>query len=270
MARAALTLVALAIVALASIALLSALAARRSLAAERSRVAQVESANRALKSKLDSLARQTASADAAAGQLSLRIGSIEAKGSAQPDPAALAKRAAPSVFTVEVDAGLGSGFVMRAAGGGVDLVTDYHVVEGNWLAHRLEVTIKQGDLTYSATIVKVNAADDLALLHASVTLPALSAATTPVAIGDAVLVIGSPLGLGGSVATGIVSALRVENGVHYIQFSAPISPGNSGGPVLDAAGKVIGVSVSKYVATGAEGLSFATPVAAVCSDLEVC
>jgi putative serine protease PepD len=67
-----------------------------------------------------------------------------------------------------------------------------------------------------------------------------------------------------------VSALRVEDGVHYIQFSAPISPGNSGGPVLDAGGRVIGVSVSKAVATGAEGLSFATPVAEVCSDLGVC
>lgn len=255
---------------LAGVAFASAVSTRRALRTERNRVGRVEAADRTLKSQIASLQKQTASAEAAAGQLSLRLGSIEAKASSQPDPTALAKKAAPSVFTVEVDDGLGSGFVIRATGGSAEIVTDYHVVETNWLAGNFEVTIKQGDHSYRATIVKVNEADDLALLRASVALPALAAANTPVAVGDPVLVVGSPLGLGGSVATGIVSALRVEAGVHYIQFSAPISPGNSGGPVLNAAGRVIGVSVAKAVAEGAEGLSFATPVAEVCTDLGVC
>ena len=266
-ARAAVIAFAVVALAVGSVAFVAARSEHRSLGAERRRVAEQD---RALAAKLAALEQRTARADAATGALSLRVGSIEARAKSQTDPAALAKEAAPSVFTVDVDDGLGSGFVMRASGGTIELVTDYHVVEQNWLAHHLQVKIEQGDLRYPATIVKVNPADDLALIRASVTRPALAATKTTVAIGDPVLVVGSPLGLGGSVATGVVSALRVEDGVHYIQFSAPISPGNSGGPVLDAGGRVIGVSVSKAVATGAEGLSFATPVAEVCSDLGVC
>ena len=63
---------------------------------------------------------------------------------------------------------------------------------------------------------------------------------------------------------------RTEDGVDYLQFSAPISPGNSGGPVVDTKGRVVGVSVAKAVSEGAEGLSFAIPVNQVCVHLEVC
>jgi putative serine protease PepD len=72
------------------------------------------------------------------------------------------------------------------------------------------------------------------------------------------------------VSSGIVSAVRTEDGVRYIQFTAPISPGNSGGPVLDAHGKVIGISVAKAIGDGAEGLSFAIPAAVLCSSFDVC
>jgi putative serine protease PepD len=85
-------------------------------------------------------------------------------------------------------------------------------------------------------------------------------------VGDSVLVLGAPLGLGGSVSNGIVSAFRDG----YIQFSAPIAPGNSGGPLVNLHGQVIGVARSKLVAQGAEGLSFAIPIAIVCTSVSAC
>ena len=80
-------------------------------------------------------------------------------------------------------------------------------------------------------------------------------------VGTAVLVFGSPEGLEGTVTTGIVSAIRDG----FIQFSAPVSPGNSGGPVVDYLGHVIGMTESKIVDQGAEGLSFAIPSSRVCT-----
>jgi S1-C subfamily serine protease len=85
-----------------------------------------------------------------------------------------------------------------------------------------------------------------------------------------VIVVGSPLGLGGTVATGIVSAFRTEEGLEYLQFSAPVSPGNSGGPVVDRSGAVVGVAVGKVVEDGAEGLSFAIPYERACRALGLC
>ena len=71
---------------------------------------------------------------------------------------------------------------------------------------------------------------------------------------------GLPYGYGGTVSTGVVSAIRDR----YVQFSAPVSPGSSGGPVLDADGRVIGVAAAKVEGPGAEGLSFAIPIWRVC------
>ena len=89
-------------------------------------------------------------------------------------------------------------------------------------------------------------------------------------IGDSVLVVGAPLGLEDTVTSGIVSARRTENGHDYLQFSAPISPGNSGGPVVDDQGRVIGTAVAKFVGDDAEGLALAVPVAHVCDGLHAC
>ena len=98
-----------------------------------------------------------------------------------------------------------------------------------------------------------------------VVLPVLPKGPPP-SVGDPVLAVGSPLGLGNSVSSGIVSAFH--DGI--IQFSAPISPGNSGGPVVDRTGRVVGVARSKLVGDGAEGLSFAIPIALVCSTVATC
>jgi putative serine protease PepD len=78
------------------------------------------------------------------------------------------------------------------------------------------------------------------------------------------MAVGAPLGLDGSVSIGVVSGFRSIEGSDYIQFSAAISPGNSGGPVVDAQGRVVAVATAKFVAPGAEALSLAIPVQTVC------
>jgi len=220
--------------------------------------------------QLWALQRRVASTESAAGSMSVRIGSLEAKAASQPDPTALAKRVAPSVFTIDAGDSLGSGFVMRTVDGRSSLVTNFHVVADTWNGGQRHVKVRQEDRTFDGTIVKADQADDLAVIEVTITLPALARATEHPVVGDPVLVVGSPLGLGGTVSSGIVSALRTEAGQTYVQFSAPISPGNSGGPVVDRNGRVIGVSEMKEIGDGAEGLSFAIPIDRVCSGVAVC
>jgi len=92
--------------------------------------------------------------------------------------------------------------------------------------------------------------------------------TSPISpgIGQPVVVLGSPYGFGGTASAGIISAIRRR----CLQFSAPVSPGSSGGPVLDGDGRVVGVATAKVVGRGAEGLSFAIPIDRVCRLTAVC
>ena len=166
-----------------------------------------------------------------------------------------------SVFTVESDSGQGSAFVLASEGGLSTLITNRHVVAGSE-----RVRLRRDGLHLDGRVVRVDQAGDLAAIEVTATLPPLSRATARPAVGDPVVSVGSPLGLGGTVTTGVVSALRPGQ----IQFSAPVSPGNSGGPLVDRSGRVIGVTVAKYVAQGAEGLSFAVPIQAVCAQVLSC
>jgi S1-C subfamily serine protease len=203
---------------------------------------------------------------AAANGLNRRLGSLEAQIASQPDVPAVAKRVSASVFTVRVTGGLGTAFVMASSGGQSKLVTDFHVVADDWRAGHKQVALHQEGRDLEGTIGAVNEANDLAEVTVDAVLPVLARAPGSPAVGDSVLVVGAPLGLSNSVSTGIVSAFREGQ----IQFSAPISPGDSGGPVVDRTGKVIGVARSKLVADGAEGLSFATPVSLICATVVTC
>jgi putative serine protease PepD len=174
------------------------------------------------------------------------------------------------VFTVLTDDALGSAWVAKSSSTSAQLITNFHVIADVYVNGGRTVRVKHGDATYQATITATSAADDLAVLRVGVALPALAVQPKEPVPGATVLVVGSPLGLADSVSSGIVSALRTEDGVRYVQFTAPISPGNSGGPVLDEHGRVIAVSVAKAVADGAEGLSFGVPAARVCADFDVC
>jgi len=203
---------------------------------------------------------------AATNGLAERLGALETKVGDQPDLPKVASAVQPSVFTVRTAGGLGSGFVLRSAGGRSTLVTNFHVVEDAWRSPAREVGVANEGRSLTGTVSRVLEERDLALVEVPAELPALVRAATAPKVGDSVLAIGSPLGLAGSASSGIVSAVR--NGT--LQFSAPVSPGNSGGPVVDRRGHVLGVTTSKLVANGAEGLSFAIPVDTVCLLLAVC
>ncbi len=197
-------------------------------------------------------------------ELQGRVRSLEAQISAQADWSAIAKAVQPSIFTVATEHGLGSGWVARAGAGGSDVVTNFHVVAETLKDGDVAVHLRQGDQTIEGTITQTDPSDDLAIVHIAERFPALRAAIGRPQLGDTVMAIGSPLGLGGSVSLGMISGFRSVEGADYIQFSAPISPGNSGGPVLDRHGSVVAVAAAKFIGTGVEALSLAIPVETAC------
>jgi len=203
-------------------------------------------------------------------ELETRLSVLERQVALQPDWTAIARAAQPSVFTIVTLGGLGSGWVARAGPDGSDLVTNFHVVADAWTAGGVMVQVRQGDRTLSGTISQVDRTNDLAVIHVAERFPALGAAASRPQLGEMVIALGSPLGLDGSVSVGVVSRFRSLEGSDYIQFSAPISPGNSGGPVLDHQGRVVAVTVAKFEGQGVEGLSLAIPVQTVCTLVITC
>ena len=162
---------------------------------------------------------------------------------------------------------LGSGFVIDRTG---HIVTNYHVVEG---AEEVAVNFSSGDEQVPATVVGVDPSTDLAVLKVDVSGSALTPLplgdSDGVEVGDPVVAIGNPFGLERTVTAGIVSALQREitapNGFtidHAIQTDASINHGNSGGPLLDAQGEVIGVNsqIQSGGVDGNVGIGFAVPV----------
>ncbi len=161
---------------------------------------------------------------------------------------------------------LGSGFVIDKAG---HIVTNYHVVEN---AREIEVAFSNQD-TVKAKIVGVDPSTDLAVLQVNEDTSALTPLqlgnSDRVAVGDSVVAIGNPFGLDRTATAGIVSALQrpitAPNGYtidHVIQTDAPINSGNSGGPLLNVRGEVIGVNSQISTAAGSSGnvgIGFAVP-----------
>lgn len=233
----------------------------------RSDTARLKIAKAAAERRVEEQAARLGAAEAGINGLSRRVSEIEGALAAAPDTSEVAGRVQRSVFTVETDDGDGSAWAVSAD----QVVTNFHVVAEGWVNDRRSVTIRQDDHSWPATVVEVSPAEDLAVIAVSGrTFSPLERATVRPAVGDAILVVGSPLGLGGTVASGIVSSFRTEDGTEYLQFSAPVSPGSSGGPVVDSAGRVVGVAVAKLAGGGAEGLSFAIPIDRACNALEAC
>jgi putative serine protease PepD len=195
------------------------------------------------------------------------VATLTDKESHNIDTAAVAARIRNSVFTVEMRGDIGTAFAFaKDAAGGTLLVTNFHVVADDFDAGIDTAVIHRGSESYTGMVVSVNRDKDLAAIHIDLTVPVLKRAAQRPRVGDPIVVAGAPLGLGGTVTNGVVSAFR--DGL--LQFSAPISPGNSGGPVVDGSGHVVGVAEQKVVGDGAEGLGFAIPVAAVCSSVLSC
>jgi serine protease Do len=156
--------------------------------------------------------------------------------------------------------GLGTGFVIDAEG---YIATNRHVVEG---ADEVFVTLESG-ARLPATVVGQDERTDLALIKidAPANLVALGFGDSDRArVGDWVLAIGNPFGLGGTATAGIISARGrdIASGLYddYLQIDAPINQGNSGGPVFNAAGEVIGINTSIISPNGGSvGIGFAIP-----------
>jgi S1-C subfamily serine protease len=162
---------------------------------------------------------------------------------------------------------LGSGFVIDKAG---HIVTNYHVVQG---ASRVEVSFSNNEKV-RARVVGVDPSTDIAVLqvnaHSRALTPLTLGNSDSVRVGDAVVAIGNPFGLDRSITSGIVSALQrpiqAPNGFtidHVIQTDAALNHGNSGGPLLNAQGHVIGVNAQIQTggtSDGNVGIGFAIPI----------
>jgi serine protease Do len=152
----------------------------------------------------------------------------------------------------------GSGFVITPDG---YVVTNNHVVEH---ASDVEVSLDDGR-TLPAKVIGTDKRTDLALLKVSDgKLPYVSWASAPPRVGDWVIAVGNPFGLGGSVTAGIVSARGRDIGAgpydDFLQIDAPVNRGNSGGPAFDMQGNVVGVNTAIYSPSGGSiGIGFAIP-----------
>jgi len=167
----------------------------------------------------------------------------------------------------EVPRGTGSGFVWDEQGGAIHIVTNYHVVAGARAA-RVRLSDQR---TFDAKLVGVSPDNDLAVLRIVVPdrrpTPLPLGTSRDLQVGQRVVAIGNPFGLDHTLTTGVVSALdRSLDGEdgrtvhHLIQTDAAINPGNSGGPLLDSAGRLIGVNTAIYSPSGASaGIGFAVP-----------
>ncbi len=159
--------------------------------------------------------------------------------------------------------GQGSGFIISADG---KIVTNYHVVKD-----ATEVTVVMDDQReYKAKVLGSDEKTDLALvqIEAKETFPTVPFTTADTRVGDWVVAVGNPFGLGGTVTAGIVSARGRDIGAgpydDFLQIDAPINRGNSGGPTFNIAGEVVGVNTAIYSPSGGSvGIGFAIPAETV-------
>jgi len=209
------------------------------------------------------------------GQSSNDAVPVSGSTSDDPDWQAVSKAVSPSVVAIEVTTADGS-----AQGSGVIIDTKGHIVTNNHVVSgaqgKATVTLTDGRI-FDATVVGTDPTTDLAVIKLDKVpddlTPAAIGDSSDVVVGEAVMAVGNPLGLANTVTTGIVSAVdrpvstQGENGgegtvTNAIQIDAAVNPGNSGGPLFDAQGRVVGINSS--IATlssesGSIGLGFAIP-----------
>jgi trypsin-like peptidase len=171
----------------------------------------------------------------------------------------IAARATPATVTILTfgargdTLGQGSGFVVRSSG---VIVTNWHVLAG---AQAATVTLASGERYERVLFLDGDSTRDVALIQIpGAGLSALTTRDDLPPVGSRVVVIGSPLGLPRTVTEGVISAIRLVAGQSLVQISAPISPGSSGGPVMDDRGRAFAIA-SAFLAEGQQ-LNFAVPL----------
>jgi S1-C subfamily serine protease len=168
-------------------------------------------------------------------------------------------------FGEDTTSGSGSGFVIDKAG---HILTNFHVVQG---ADTVKVTLFDGS-QHDAHVIGADAANDVAVLRISVSdeklVPVTFGDSSRVLVGQKILALGNPFGLERTLTSGIVSSLerslKTRNGrtiKGIIQTDAAVNPGNSGGPLLNSRGEVIGMNTAIVSQVGqSAGISFAVPI----------
>jgi serine protease Do len=167
-----------------------------------------------------------------------------------------------AVATVESGIGSGSAFYISQDG---YLLTNRHVVGDDKF---VRVKLSNGR-SLVGEVVRVDKARDVALLHTDpVASEALTLRSDAGTVGEVVYAVGSPFGqsLSGTITRGVLSARRVFEGVAFLQSDVAVNPGNSGGPLIDANGHVIGISV---IGTGAQGINMFIPIDDVMDKLSL-
>ena len=180
-------------------------------------------------------------------------------------------------FTQQESTSVGSGVIINKKNGEIDILTNYHVIEG---ATTLTCTLAD-NTNVEATVKGVDADRDLAVISIKTsdlsedTLKQIAIATIgdsdKLQVGEQVVAIGNALGYGQSVTTGIVSATNrsvstssdTDKSQSYIQTDAAINPGNSGGALLNMSGELIGINSAKLSDTNVEGMSYAIAISDV-------
>jgi S1-C subfamily serine protease len=159
--------------------------------------------------------------------------------------AELFRKNSRSVIIVKTQKGLGSGFFINSKG---NIVTNKHVLTD---LNKAEIKTVAGSIYKITGIIAEDASGDLVIASTDTpvfeSIPVNLTAQLP-EVGEKIIVIGNPLRLEQTLTDGIVSSVRVnQSGVNYIQVTAPISPGSSGGPLLNMYGEVIGVATFQYI-----------------------
>jgi putative serine protease PepD len=195
------------------------------------------------------------------------------------DVKSIAAVVTPSVVSIKVVAaagtGTGSGSIYKSDKTSSFIITNNHVIEAAATSGTITVELLNGDVV-SAQIVGRDIAYDLAVIKVNRgNLPTVTIGdSSRISVGEAVVAIGSPLGLASTVTSGIISALNrpvttgtigAESYVNAIQTDAAINPGNSGGALLDSQGRIIGVNsaiatLSSGGTSGSIGLGFSIPI----------
>jgi S1-C subfamily serine protease len=169
---------------------------------------------------------------------------------------------APSVVTLFTPDGLGTGFVVKSEDGVSWIATNLHVVSRIRGGLEREIVVAKSGSKWHAALEQWSEEDDLAIVKIQATLPTLELAYgegSEPHVGDWVLAYGSPEGLQETATLGIISALRPG----WVQTDAQINHGNSGGPLVDRDGKVVGITSLGFV-NGGSGIGFAVDARKLC------